>query len=133
MSDDRQHVRRAWRIPDALWARIQPVLPPRKPHPLGCHRPRVDDRRALDAIFFVLRTGGQWNALHHPGIGSSRTAHRRVQAWSAAGVCWKVWKRGVAADEALNGSDWEWRAREGAMTTAPLGGGRRAARTRPIA
>ena len=53
----KRQVRRDWRIPDELWARIQPLLPPRKPHPLGCHRPRVDDRRAMDAIFFVLRTG----------------------------------------------------------------------------
>src|SRR4051794_19741875 len=24
-----------WRIPDALWERIEPLLPPRPPHPLG--------------------------------------------------------------------------------------------------
>ena len=45
-----------WRIPDELWAKIQPLLPPGKPHPLGCHRPRVDDRKAMDAIFYRLRT-----------------------------------------------------------------------------
>ena len=60
-----------WRIPDALWERIEPLLPPRPPHPLGCHNPRVDDRRAMDAIFFVLRTGCQWNALNATGICSS--------------------------------------------------------------
>ena len=48
-----------WRIPDVLWERLEPLLPPRKPHPLGCHRPRVDDRKAMDAIFVVLCTGGQ--------------------------------------------------------------------------
>ena len=37
-----------WRIPDKLWEKIQPLLPPGKPHPLGCHRPRVDDRKAMD-------------------------------------------------------------------------------------
>ena len=42
-----------------MWEHIQPWLPPRKPHPLRCHRPRVEDRRAMDAIFFVLRTGCQ--------------------------------------------------------------------------
>ena len=50
MSTDHETVRRDWRIPDELWACIQPLLPPRKPHPLGCHRPRVDDRKAMDAI-----------------------------------------------------------------------------------
>ena len=46
-----------WRIPDTLWQRLEPLLPPHKPHPLGCHNPRVADRKAMDAIFFVLRTG----------------------------------------------------------------------------
>ena len=35
MSDDSEKVRRDWRIPDELWDRVQPLLPPRKPHPLG--------------------------------------------------------------------------------------------------
>ncbi|MBI5002973.1 transposase, partial [Candidatus Woesearchaeota archaeon] len=45
------------RIPDELWNEIEPLLPAGKPHPLGCHRPRVPDRNAMDAILFVLRTG----------------------------------------------------------------------------
>jgi putative transposase len=72
-------VRQDFRIPDALWERIQSLLPPCKPHPLGCHRPRVDDRAAMDAIFFVLRTGCQWNALKATGLCSSSSAHRRFQ------------------------------------------------------
>jgi transposase len=86
MRDDPEKVRRDWRIPDELWERIQRLLPSRKLHPLGCHRPRVDDRRALDAIFFVLRTGGPWNALQDTGLCSSRSAHRRCQEWAAAGL-----------------------------------------------
>src|SRR5262245_46612627 len=70
MSTEPETVRRDWRIPDELWERIQPLLPARKSHPLGCHRPRVDDRKAMDAIFFVLRTGCQWNALNETGICS---------------------------------------------------------------
>jgi hypothetical protein len=50
-----------WRLPDELWEQMAPLLPPRKPHPLGCHNPRVPDRAAMNAIFFVLRTGCQWN------------------------------------------------------------------------
>ena len=122
MSDEPENVRRDWRIPDELWERIQPLLPPRKPHPLGCHRPRVDDRRAMDAIFFVLRTGCQWNALQDTGLCSSRSAHRRFQEWAAAGVFLAFWEQGLAVYEALQGIDWEWLARDGAMTKAPLGG-----------
>lgn len=79
-------VRRAWRTPDALWTEIELLLPPRKPHPLGCHNPRVEDRRAMDAIFFRLRTGCQWNALSATGLCSSSSAHRRFQESQAAGV-----------------------------------------------
>ena len=69
-------VRRDWLMPEELWKKIKPLLPPGKPHPLGCHNPRVDDRQAMDAIF-RLRTGCQWNALNATGICSSSLAHRR--------------------------------------------------------
>jgi transposase len=122
MRDDPEQVRRDWRIPDELWAPIQPLLPPRKTHPLGCHRPRVDDRRAMDAIFFVLRTGCQWNALQGTGLCSSSSAHRRFQEWVAAGVFLALWEQSLVAYDALQGIDWEWLAMDGAMTKAPLGG-----------
>ena len=122
MSDAPERVRRDWRIPDELWERIQPLLPPRKPHPLGCHRPRVDDRRAMDAIFFVLRTGCQWSALHDTGICSSSSAHRRFQEWTAAGVWLALWEQGLRAYDALQGIDWEGLALDGAITKAPRGG-----------
>jgi transposase len=114
--------RRLWRIPDALWAEIAPLLPPGKPHPLGCHNPRVDDRRAMDAIFFRLRTGCQWNALSATGLCSSSSAHRRFQEWTAAGVFHELWRRGLTEYDALQGIDWRWLAADGAMTKAPLGG-----------
>ncbi|WP_414146665.1 transposase, partial [Enterobacter sp. 148H3] len=44
-------------------------------HPLGTHQ----NRAAMHAIFFVLRTGCQWNALNATGICSSSSAHRRFQ------------------------------------------------------
>jgi transposase len=112
-----------WRIPDELWARMEPLLPPGKPHPLGCHHPRVDNRQAMDAIFFVLRTGCQWNALNATGICSSSSAHRRFQEWIAAGVFRQLWVMGLATYDELVGIDWEWLAMDGALTKAPLGGG----------
>ena len=122
MQTDHKKTRRDWRIPDELWERIVPLLPPRKPHPLGCHRPRVDDRQAMDAIFFVLRTGCQWNALHKTKICSSSSAHRRFQEWVEADVFVALWAHSLVDYEALQGIDWEWLAMDGAMTKAPLGG-----------
>jgi transposase len=118
----RRSIPRYWRTPDVLWAEIAPLLPPRKAHPLGCHNPRVDDRRAMDAIFFRLRTGCQWNALNATGICSSSSAHRRFQEWRAAGVFLQLWQRGLTTYDALKGIDWSWLAADGAITKAPLGG-----------
>ena len=122
MHEDHEKTRRDWRLPDAWWERIVPLLPPRKPHPLGGHRPRVEDRQAMDAMFFVLRPGCQWKALQETGICSSRAAHRRCQEWTEAGIFLALWQSSLVAYEALTGIDWAWLAMDGAMTKAPRGG-----------
>src|SRR5262245_16080716 len=78
----------------------------------------------MDAIFFVLCTGCQWNALHEMGTCSSSSTHRCFQEWTEAGVFLGLWKSGQVTYEALKGIDWEWLAIDGAMTKAPLGGGK---------
>ena len=111
---------------------MEPLLPPRPKHPLGCHNPRVPDRAAMDAIFFVLRTGCQWNALGETGICSSSSAHRRFQEWVAAGVFEAFWRAGLLAYDALRGIDWTWLALDGAIGKAP-GRGEKPAPTPPTA
>jgi transposase len=59
MRDNQEQAYWAWCIHDALWERIKPLSPTWKSYPLGSHRPHVDDRKAMDAIFVVLCTGGQ--------------------------------------------------------------------------
>lgn len=113
-----------WLLPDELWEQMEPLLPARKPHPLGCHNPRVNDRDAMNAILFVLRTGCQWNALNGTGICSSSSAHRRFQEWVDAGVFEEFWQLGLLSAEALQEIDWSWLSLDGAMTKAPLGGGK---------
>jgi len=111
-----------WGIPDVLWSQIEPLIPSGKPHPLGCHNPRVPDRAAMTAILFVLRTGCQWNALKATGICSSSSAHRRFVEWTEAGVFEKAWVRALADYDEFVGVDWRWLSMDGAMTKAPLGG-----------
>jgi transposase len=120
-----------WRIPDELWAKMEPLLPSRKPHPLGCHNPRVPDRRAMNAILFVLRTGCQWNALKATGMCSSSSAHRRFMEWTEAGVFEAFWREGLLAYDGLKGLDWSWLAMDGALTKAPLAGSKKRDRIRP--
>ena len=65
-------VRPIWRAANALWAEIEPLLPPRKTHSLGGHNS------------FRLRTECQWNALRRR---DSAPRPRRTASFS--GVCAK--------------------------------------------
>src|SRR5689334_10553746 len=121
-SMEAKEVRRPWQLSDELWEKIAPLIPPGKPHPLGCHNARVPNRRAMEAILFVLRTGCQWNALNATEICSSSSAHRRFQEWGAAGVFLEMWRQGLFEYDELKGIEWDWQAMDGAMTKAPLGG-----------
>ena len=113
----------AFRISEVLWAVLEPLLPaPVKTHRFGGGRPRVPDRDCADAIFYVLRTGGQWSALNQTTLCAKSTAHDRFQAGVAAGVFLKFWQAGVAQFDELRGIDWEGLSMDGAITKAPLGG-----------
>lgn len=119
-----------WQISDELWERMAPLLPVHKTHhPLGTHRKRVDNRAAMNAIFFVLRTGCQWNALNATGICSSSSAHRRFQEWRDAGVFERFWQNGLLAREKLDVIDWSWLSMDGCMTKSPLAGSKKQAAT----
>jgi transposase len=114
-----------YRISDELWSVLQPLLPvPFNTHRFGGGGPRVPDRDCADAIFYVLRTGCQWQALDQPKLCAHSTAHDRFQEWVEAGVFLKLWQAGVERFDELCGIDWDWLAMDGAMTKAPLGGGK---------
>ena len=66
---------------DELWEFIQPLLPPRAKE----GKPRADDRRTIDAILFVLKTGIPWNDLPEE-YGDDVTAWRRLRDWDEKGV-----------------------------------------------
>jgi len=79
-------------LDDRLWELIGPLLPPlkkrRRRYP---GRKPIDNRKALCAILFVLRTGLPWEYLPQElGWGSGMTAWRRLYAWQQAGVWQKV-------------------------------------------
>jgi transposase len=114
---------KAWRIPDELWAPLEPLLPERvNTHRFGGRRPPADDRRCLDAIFYVLRTGCPWKALDATVFCPGSTAHDRFQRWVKAGVFLKFWEAGLWEYDFFEGIDWRWLSLDGCMTKAPLGG-----------
>ncbi|MBP2297033.1 transposase [Azospirillum rugosum] len=119
-------------VPDALWAIIEPLIPPEPPKPKG-GRPRLDDRAALTGILFVLRTGIPWELLPvEMGCGSGMTCWRRLHEWHQAGV-WERLHR-VLLDRLgyANAINWDRAAVDSASVPAKRGA-RRPARTRRIA
>ena len=67
-------------LSDAEWRIIQPLLPNK---PRGV--PRTDDRRVLNGIFFILRTGSPWRDLPER-YGPYTTVYNRFNRWAKAGV-----------------------------------------------
>jgi transposase len=127
-----------FRMGDELWAKLEPLLPVHvNTHRFGGGRPRVPDRKCMDGIFFVLRTGCQWKALDETALCSGSTAHDRFQEWVQAGVFLKFWQAGLLEYEQLKGIDWQWLSLDGCMTKARgtlwVGRGKKAVPTRPTA
>ena len=117
---DDKRVGPQWRLPDELWERMEPLLPKLRASRKG-GRPWIPNRAIADGIFYVLRTGCQWNAVPRE-FGSGSTLHRRFQHWQKRGVFRKLWKAGLLEYDASKGIQWDWQALDGAMTKAPLGG-----------
>ncbi len=82
----------------------------------------MDDRRAFEAVIYVLRTGIQWNAFPRE-LGASSTVQDRFQEWEQAGLFKVLWQAGLQMYDELEGIQWEWQAVDGAMTKAPFGQG----------
>src|SRR5438552_9602706 len=75
-------------ITDALWERLQPLLPPvpeRRFRFPG--RKLLDYRKILTGILFVLKTGIAWDDLRPElGCGCGRTCRHYLRLWHQAGI-----------------------------------------------
>ncbi len=109
-----------WVVPDELWEKIGPILRERDP-PRATGRPRIDQRAALDAIIFRMRTGCQWNHLPQQFPDDS-SVHRTFQRWVRLGIFDRIWAQLVRNCEELGGVDWQWQAADAAMGKARFGG-----------
>src|SRR5258708_19747700 len=90
-SQDRKTAAKPWEIDDGLWARIEPLLPvvPRNPRHPG--RKRLDSRKVLCGILFVLYTGIRWEFLPQElGFGSGMTLWSRLRHSTAPGFSHKL-------------------------------------------
>jgi len=75
------------------WKTIQPLLPNK---PSGV--PRVDDRRVLNGIFYILRSGSSW-ADFPERYGPYTTVYKRFNRWRKAGVWDRLMNAIIAAHD----------------------------------
>ena len=121
-------------IDDALWRRIEPLLPkPPRRRWKAMGRPRIPDRAALTGILFVLRSGIPWQMLpKEMGCGSGSTCWRRLVRWQRAGV-WRRLHAVLLAELRRRGQLDLARAVVDSTSVRALRGGKKLDRTQPIA
>jgi transposase len=121
-------------IDDALWRRIEPLLPkPPRRRWKAMGRPRIPDRAALTGILFVLRSGIPWQMLPtEMGCGSGTTCWRRLVRWQRAGV-WRQLHAVLLAELRQRGQLDLTRALVDSASVRALRGGKKLDRTPPIA
>ena len=122
--------KKTWEVSDAFWELVQPLIPtnPRVAHKTyqrqqgGGRKPKYSNRLYFSAMVYVLRNGIIWNALPREKFGglSSSALHNKFQQWSIAGVFTKIWQRGLAEYDELQGIAWTWQAADSASIEAPL-------------
>ena len=111
-------------VTDALWKRLQPLLPPPPPRRFRFPgRTPLDYRKILTGILFVLKTGIAWDDLPAElGCGCGKTCRHYLCLWHQAGV-WRKLHAVLLAE--LHGADqiaWERALIDASFVKAPLGG-----------
>jgi len=82
-----------YELSDYEWTAIKPMLPNK---PRGV--PRVNDRRVLNGIFWVLRSGAPWRDLPE-NYGPPTTCYNRFVRWRRAGVWDRIMEALAAAHD----------------------------------
>ena len=114
-------------LEESLWKIIEPLLPPpkkrRKRYP---GRKPIDNRQALCAILFVLKTGIPWEYLPQElGWGSGMTAWRRLRDWQKKGVWKKIQEALLNRLQGAAAIDWSRAVVDSASIRAVHGGKKR--------
>lgn len=106
----------AGELTEAQWKLITPLLPP----PKGRGRHRADDRRTVNGILWVLRTGARWQDLPRE-CGSDTTCHRRLQDWQREGIWERIWRAFLKSLDEEGKLDWSRAFLDGTFVPAKKG------------
>ena len=87
-------------LTDAQWARLAPLLPPRK-----AGKPRKDDRLVIDGILWKLATGAPWRDVPE-WYGPWQSVYTRFRRWTRAGVWDGIFEAVQQQADAAGELDW---------------------------
>ena len=111
-------------LSDSQWLRIADILADPPPSPCG-GRPRVEPRRCLEGILWILITGARWQDLpdRYP---SPATCWRRLRQWTDDGRFLAAWQKLLGRLDRLKHINWEEAIGDGSFTRAKKGAPRSA-------
>lgn len=89
-------------LSDREWEAIQDALP----KPKGRGRPPEDNRRLLNAMFWIVRTGAPWRDLPER-YGPWQTVYDRFNRWAKDGTFKRILHRLQGVSQAQGHIDWE--------------------------
>lgn len=104
-------------LTDEQWRRLEPLLPqPRT----GRGRPRADDRKTLNGILYVLRTGCRWQDVPRE-YGSPSTCWRRLRAWEEDSTWERIWRNLLTLLDEQKKLEWAKAFLDGSFVPAKKG------------
>lgn len=120
-------------VDDRLWAIIEPLIPRKRRRRRYPGRRRLDERRVLTGILFVLQSGIPWEMLpKEMGCGSGMSCWRRLRDWQQAGVWDHLHRVLLAKLRHADKIDFA-RAVADSSSVRAVHGGKKLDRTQPIA
>jgi transposase len=75
-------------LTDGEWERLRPLIPDAKP---GGRPRKTDMRAAMNALFYLLRTGCAWRYLPRDGFPPRSTVYNIFRAFQRDGVWEAIW------------------------------------------
>jgi transposase len=106
-------------LTDAQWEKIRPLLPRVRKSGRG-GRPPANNRKVLEGILWILRSGARWQDLPDE-FPSPSTCWRRLRDWEEQGVWLTIWRAFLAELNEREQLNWSESFLDGSFAPAKKG------------
>jgi transposase len=103
-------------LSDEQWAKVEPLLPRERSR----GRPWADNRRVLEGILWILKTGARWRDLPK-AYPSASTCWRRLRRWEEQDLWLKIWRQFLSELDQRGRLDWSESFLDGSFAPAKKG------------